>query len=156
MTVDLLSQGLVAPDGSVAVDVAARFSNDSDGPLRRVRIGVKDDAGWYWGPQLISTLRPGEEAVLNFRLFGAVNEDGFNAVVRFQDIYDCYWTADARNSVELDVSDAATWIQAGQVFAGRVETPELRGMVSTSFAVNSGLEEWQAFLNSIAESETEA
>ena len=149
-SVDLFTQGVASEAGEAAVDIAARFSNDSDGPLRRVRIGVRADSGWYWGPQLISTLRPGEEAVLHFRLFGAVDESGLNAVMRFQDIHDCYWTADARYSVEPDTSDTSTWIQAGQIFAARVDSPELRGRVSTGFGTENGLENWQAFLNDLA------
>ncbi len=153
VSVDLFAAAGTREDGVQYHDIAERFANDSSGPIRRIRVGVSDSSGWLWGPQLAGTLRPAEQAVLNFRLVDEDYDEDLNAIIRFQDVHDCYWIADARHSVDQDSRDVSDWIHDGRRFAEQVKTLERQGSLSSTFASDSGIEAWADFLTATSRQE---
>jgi hypothetical protein len=127
VSVVLSTQDVVIGDRP-AIDFYVLITNSSSGPLFRTRLRVDIDDK-TWGPQLITTLGPGERYELNARLYTPGPISNANASVRFVDANERAWVATARTGSEPAGDDLGDWIAAGKVFATRPLDPYERGTV---------------------------
>lgn len=128
VTVDLLGQGVTLPDGRGAHDMHVRITNSSPDPISKVRLKiVAGDA--TWGPQLFGTVYPYAQVLVTARLVTEVDSDNANAFLRFLDVENRVWLANARTLVQPDESPVEDWIADGGKFAKLDLSVEERGTV---------------------------
>ncbi len=144
VTVDLLGQEVTLPDGRPAHDMHLRVTNSSPDPISKLRLKiVVGDA--TWGPQLVGTVYPYALVSVTARLITDAGSANSNAFVRFLDVEDRAWVANARTLVQPDDRSADDWIAEGRAFATRQLSVEERGTID-GMVVPPDLDEWRASL----------
>jgi hypothetical protein len=129
ITVELAHSAIVLPDGRQGNDVHAIVHNASSDPVSKIRLKVVVGES-TWGPQLLGTLQPSQTITLTARIVTKGPSADVNAFVRFYDIEEHPWIANAQTFVQPDVVATDDWISQSTAWGRRNHSPAERGIIS--------------------------